>query len=212
MLTRTSLTPNEVSFCPVVKRVEAIRYGCPVTENRTVSASLAVDVALADQIADVAAVTFPLACPPHSPAPAIAEFIATHLSASKFREYIDSADADVLIASGGDGAIIGYSLVLHRDPADPDVAAVVTARPASEVSKIYVLPDHHGSGTSHALMAEAIAVSRARGSAVVWLGVNQENVRAQRFYAKIGFVEVGTKTFDLGGVIEQDFVLGLGLG
>lgn len=182
-----------------------------MTENPSVSVSLATDAALADEIAGVAARTFPLACPPHSPPTAIANFIATQLAPDNFRQYIDSAVADVLIARL-DSQLIGYSLVLHRDPPDPDVAAVVAARPVSEVSKIYVLPEQHGSGTSHALMAESIAVARARASAVLWLGVNEENQRAQRFYEKMGFAKVGTKTFDLGGVIEHDFVLAMTLG
>jgi ribosomal protein S18 acetylase RimI-like enzyme len=41
----------------------------------------------------------------------------------------------------------------------------------------------------------------------VWLGVNQENQRAQRFYAKHGFVVSGTKTFRLGEGVENDYVM-----
>ncbi len=41
----------------------------------------------------------------------------------------------------------------------------------------------------------------------MWLGVNQENVRAQRFYAKHGFTQVGTKTFLVGTQLHHDFVM-----
>jgi RimJ/RimL family protein N-acetyltransferase len=37
--------------------------------------------------------------------------------------------------------------------------------------------------------------------------VNQQNLRAQRFYAKNGFERVGSKRFLVGGVYEDDFVL-----
>jgi len=40
----------------------------------------------------------------------------------------------------------------------------------------------------------------------VWLGVNQQNGRANRFYEKHGFAIVGTKGFELGGRREDDFV------
>jgi RimJ/RimL family protein N-acetyltransferase len=40
----------------------------------------------------------------------------------------------------------------------------------------------------------------------VWLGVNQLNERAQRFYAKSGFSKVGTKRFLVGDRYEDDYV------
>ncbi len=177
-----------------------------MTDKPTVAVSLATDAALADEIAEVAAITFPLACPPHSPPEAIRGFIEHNLSPTQFRNYIADDAAAVLIATDGSG-VIGYCLVLHRDPPDPDVAAVVVGQPVSEVSKMYVLPDHHGAGASHALMDAAIDVATDHHSEVLWLGVNNENVRAQRFYAKKGFARVGTKTFNLAGVIEHDYVL-----
>ena len=55
-------------------------------------------------------------------------------------------------------------------------------------------------------MAASIAAAQARDAAGVWLGVNQENARANRFYEKCGFAIVGTKRFLVGGVYEDDFV------
>jgi ribosomal protein S18 acetylase RimI-like enzyme len=40
----------------------------------------------------------------------------------------------------------------------------------------------------------------------VWLGVNQLNARANRFYEKNGFAIVGEKKFLVGGKAEDDFV------
>ncbi|MEP6855603.1 MAG: GNAT family N-acetyltransferase, partial [Pedococcus sp.] len=82
----------------------------------------------------------------------------------------------------------------------------------SELSKIYVLPDHHGAGTSHLLMTTALDAARARGSRGAWLGVNQLNERAQRFYAKNGFTRVGTKRFLVGERYEDDYVFEQELG
>ncbi len=56
-------------------------------------------------------------------------------------------------------------------------------------------------------MTAALAHAAALGAASVWLGVNQQNVRAQRFYAKHGFGVTGTKTFRLGNHIEADYVM-----
>jgi ribosomal protein S18 acetylase RimI-like enzyme len=83
----------------------------------------------------------------------------------------------------------------------------VTVRPAVEISKMYVLPDNHGGGVSAALMTEALNRAPDLDANAVWLGVNQNNQRAQRFYAKHGFSVNGTKTFRLGTRIENDYVM-----
>ncbi|MCH5645596.1 GNAT family N-acetyltransferase [Gordonia sp. ABSL49_1] len=170
------------------------------------------DRSLADDVSAVAQVTFPLACPPHSTPEDIAGFLATNLRPNDFRGYIDDPDCDVLVARQEPGGpILGYSLVFHTEPQNPQVREVIATRPVSEVSKMYVLPDHHARGraqsASRALMTAAIESARAHGSVQIWLGVNEENFRAQRFYTKMGFRRVGTKTFDLNGSIEHDHVM-----
>ena len=98
-------------------------------------------------------------------------------------------------------------MLVDAQPSDPDVAAAVRRRPTVELSKIYVLPEAHGSGGARALMEAGLDWARTRGALGVWLGVNQQNERAQRFYAKSGFTVVGTKRFLVGGRHEDDFVM-----
>ncbi len=80
-------------------------------------------------------------------------------------------------------------------------------RPAVELSKMYVLPDGHGQGVSTALMDAVLAAAADWGASCVWLGVNQQNQRAQRFYAKHGFTVNGTRRFQLGAGVENDYVM-----
>nr|WP_069160181.1 GNAT family N-acetyltransferase [Nocardia altamirensis] len=162
----------------------------------------------AEELSDVAAATFPLACPPGSTPDDIDIFIADVLSGERFGEYLSDPAKTVLKAVAGDD-IVGYAMLIAGDPADPEVAKAVDLRPVLEISKMYVLPGHHGSGVSTALMLAALERAREGGFAGVWLGVNEENVRAQRFYGKHGFVEVGTKTFTLGNRVENDYVMRL---
>jgi ribosomal protein S18 acetylase RimI-like enzyme len=72
---------------------------------------------------------------------------------------------------------------------------------------MYVLPESHGEGVSAALMTAALQHAKHTDANCVWLGVNQNNVRAQRFYTKHGFAIKGTKTFRLGAGIESDYVM-----
>lgn len=160
----------------------------------------------AAELAEVAAVTFPLACPPSATEADVADFIVTVLSEARFTEYLAAPDRTVLKAVGVDG-IVGYAMLVDGTPDDPDVRAAVTLLPTVEISKLYVLPDRHGDGVSAALLTAALDHARALGAAGVWLGVNQENTRAQRFYAKNGFERVGTKTFLVGEQLHHDFVM-----
>jgi ribosomal protein S18 acetylase RimI-like enzyme len=158
------------------------------------------------ELAQLAATTFPLACPPAVSPDNVAAFIAAHLSADHFAGYLDDPRRVVLLARD-DTRILGYAMLIHGAPDDPEVAAAVPLRPAVELSKMYALPDVHGAGVSTGLMTEALRRAEALGAACVWLGVNQENQRAQRFYAKAGFAVSGTKTFRLGEHIENDYVM-----
>ena len=172
---------------------------------------LIVDLATADavdanELAAVAACTFPLACPPSMPPENIASFIHTNLSASRFAQYLTDPRRAVLTATQ-DGRIAGYAMLIRGIGDDSDVARAVQLRPAAELSKMYLLPDYHGTGASTALMERALATATEWGVRCVWLGVNQGNQRAQRFYLKSGFTVNGTRTFQVGTRRENDYVM-----
>lgn len=156
-------------------------------------------------LAELAALTFPLACPPHTSEAAKAAFIATNLSRENFTAYLADPARAIFVAEE-DGALIGYTMLIAGEPTDADVAAAVTLRPSVELSKCYVHPDAHGAGAASALLAASIAHAAEAGAAGMWLGVNQQNARAQRFYGKQGFARVGTKRFLVGDRFEDDFV------
>lgn len=159
-----------------------------------------------DELAAVAATTFPLACPPGATDTDIAAFIAANLSAQAFDDYLADPDRTVLIARDDD-RILGYAMLIQGVPDDTDVQRAVPLRPATELSKMYTLPDVHGAGIAAALIADSLDRSARRGAACMWLGVNQKNARAQRFYAKSGFTISGAKSFRLGASIENDYVM-----
>jgi ribosomal protein S18 acetylase RimI-like enzyme len=158
------------------------------------------------ELSDVAAQTFPLACPASVSPDNVAAFIDENLSEQKFADYLADPDRLVL-AARDDGRMVGYAMLIRGVPDDDDVQRAVTLRPAIELSKMYVLPDNHGAGVSAALMNAALDGTRKLQAQVLWLGVNQQNRRAQRFYGKHGFTISGTKTFRLGDAIENDYVM-----
>jgi tRNA (guanine37-N1)-methyltransferase len=163
-----------------------------------------------EALARLAALTFPLACPPGSTAQDQQEFIDTVLSPARFADYVEDPQRVVLVAQLGpesDDELVGYTMLVAGDPTDDDVRAALTIAPTIELSKCYVHPDHHGAGTATALMERSLDEGRARAARGMWLGVNQLNARARRFYERHGFGVVGIKHFQVGGRLEDDYVL-----
>lgn len=156
-------------------------------------------------LADVAEATFALACPPGTTTENIERFIADTLSAESFGSYLARDDYRLWLALC-DGHAIGYAMAVHGEPDNHDIARVLHQRPTVELSKIYVRDTHHGTGVATGLMDTAIEEARGSGAASIWLGVNQHNARANRFYEKHGFVLRGTRSFPVGDTLEDDFV------
>ena len=102
-----------------------------------------------------------------------------------------------------DGAPVVY---LHLTRPDLPVAT----RPGDlEIKRIYVLSRLHGTGLGKRLLACAREHAGSTGAQTLLLGVYRENHRALGFYGRMGFETVGERSFDVGGVIYQDWVLGL---
>ncbi|MGO4533298.1 GNAT family N-acetyltransferase [Leifsonia sp. 2MCAF36] len=158
-------------------------------------------------LAAVAAATFPLACPPHTTEDAKAAFIATVLSEQRFVEYLADDSRRLLVAEEGEGFVIGYTMVNLGEPADEDVRGCIGIRPTAELSKCYVLPGHQGAGVAGRLMEESLRVATDAGARGMWLGVNEQNSHAQRFYGRHGFERVGAKHFLVGDRYEDDWVM-----
>jgi hypothetical protein len=82
-----------------------------------VAAAAAADL---PELADVAAQTFPLACPPSVTHENIAAFIAENLTQEHFAGYLTDGDRLVLVARR-DGRMIGYAVLIRGVPDDDDV-------------------------------------------------------------------------------------------
>lgn len=159
----------------------------------------------AHRLSALAIELFPLACPPGTTAENIVLFCSTKLSPAAFERYLEDSRVRIWSAFMGDD-LVGYVLSVSGEPEDPVISGVVTQRPTVEISKIYLRQSAHGSGLAGRLLDVAVEEAKAEGARSVWLGVNQQNERANAFYERNGFHIVGERSFLVGDSLEQDYV------
>jgi len=160
----------------------------------------------ASALADLAALTFPLACPSYHSAENIAVHLANVLSVENFVDYVQSAEFSLFVADTARG-VRGFAMADYREPTDVEVQQQLANKGrAAELSKLYVHPECHGAGLAHDLLECILDDMRQHDVEVAWLTVNQLNARANAFYEKCGFAFVANKTYRVGDVIDDDYL------
>lgn len=100
-----------------------------------------------------------------------------------------------------DGRIIGVALA-GPDPDDP---------PVGHLARIYVDPTMWGAGVGTALHDAAVADLAGRGFATATLWVLEDNVRARRWYERLGWTQASGRkaTFAPAGIFDAQYVYDL---
>lgn len=101
-----------------------------------------------------------------------------------------------------DGSAAGYAKIHPGKVSD----GVEGERPI-ELVRLYVLREWLGRGVGQALMQRCIDEAREMGFQTMWLGVWERNGRAQAFYRKWDFREVGAHIFQLGSDPQRDILM-----
>ena len=100
------------------------------------------------------------------------------------------------------GILAGYAQLRRGSPP----ACVVGPVPL-ELWRFYVDRSWRGTGAAQVLMAAVDETAIGQGAGTLWLGVWERNARAQAFYRKCGFVDVGSQPFMLGQDQQTDRVM-----
>lgn len=133
------------------------------------------------------------------------EDMALHLAQSygAARQGAELADPGILTLIAFDGEqMAGYAQLCRSEP-----PPCVTVAGAMELWRFYVSQAWHGRGTAQALMQAVVDAAQAQGATALWLGVWEHNPRAQAFYRKAGFADVGSKVFVVGTDAQADRVM-----
>jgi GNAT superfamily N-acetyltransferase len=101
-----------------------------------------------------------------------------------------------------DAVLAGFAQ-LHLGKAPASVATVAPV----ELLRFYVDKPWQGQGLAGELMQAVLRRAREHGARELWLGVWERNLRAQAFYRKHGFRQVGTQIFVVGTDPQTDHVM-----
>lgn len=100
------------------------------------------------------------------------------------------------------GEPVGYIKLKINNIEEP----VEAAKPI-ELCRLYSKQEFLGKGVGAKLMEESFLIAKENNCDVMWLGVWEYNPRAQAFYRKYGFREVGKHVFLLGSDAQTDLLM-----
>lgn len=130
----------------------------------------------------------------------LSAFLADWNPPDRVRAQIVSDDHDIGLVRDDAGAILGY---IKMGPLDFDLPEDQPTDDAVELHQLYVAEAAKGTGVAVTLMDWGIAWARER-AAILYLSVFTENGRAQAFYRRYGFYDVGRNAFRVGNHIDED--------
>lgn len=133
----------------------------------------------------------------------LAAFLTSHTT-EDWARVLTEPNVAVRVAEA-DGVLVGYARL------GPPTLPITPVGPAVELRQLYLLKPWHGGGHAQTLMDWVIATARARGAEELFLSVFVDNIRAQRFYTRYGFEDVGRYTFMVGTHEDEDRLMRLAL-
>lgn len=127
-------------------------------------------------------------------------FLADYFNETQLAKEVGNPD-DLYFFAEADGVPVGYIRFMEDYSSFP----LMKQWKALELKRIYVLKEYHGLGIAQRLMDFMMDYANKNEFKVVWLGVWEHNLRAQKFYEKYGFVNSGhTHDFPIGSTPQTD--------
>ena len=131
----------------------------------------------------------------------VTAYLSEAFTLEKFTAEMEETASTFFVAES-EGELIGYTKV-NQTPAQTDIQDPESL----EISRLYVLEEHLGSGIGKKLLDTAIDFAKQNHKKYLWLGVWEHNPRAIRFYEKNGLRKFGSHPFPFGDEIQTDFLM-----
>jgi ribosomal protein S18 acetylase RimI-like enzyme len=156
-----------------------------------------------EAIANLGSTTFSSSFGYSLPASDLQAYLETAYTPSSIAKDLANPLIDIIVACDANDHVIGF-VQLTQGTIEPCIADV--ERPI-ELQRLYVDEKYHGGGVGRALEGEVERISRERGFKTMWLGVWEENFKAQKAYERFGFSKVGSHDFVMGTCVQTDWIL-----
>ena len=132
----------------------------------------------------------------------LAVFLEQAMGVDAYRKVIEDPDHILRVVKNAGGDIVGFiKLGPNGIPLGDGEPPVERTR---ALHQLYLLDEAKGSGMADALTQFGKAWAQFVGAEALYLTVHVDNHRAQRFYARHGFSEIGQYPFAVGNVIDDD--------
>jgi diamine N-acetyltransferase len=138
----------------------------------------------------------------------LADFLANWNSPAQLTAQLDDPAYAIALVRADDGGVAGFAKL---GPVDFDLPPGQPLAEAIELHQLYLAENAKGTGSADALMRWTIAEARQRRHRILYLSVFTENPRAQAFYRRYGFVDVGRNAFRVGNHVDEDRIWRLDL-
>lgn len=155
----------------------------------------------ADLLASLGATTFNESFAAQNTPENMTAYLAATFGPEKQQAELANPRNTFLIAEN-DGVAIGYAHLRSGKPPE-----CVSDPKAIELVRLYVSSTFQGGGVGWRLMDACLTEARQAGRQTIWLGVWQQNTRAQAFYERWDFYIVGEHVFLLGDDRQTDWLM-----
>ncbi|RDW79932.1 hypothetical protein BP6252_04570 [Coleophoma cylindrospora] len=137
------------------------------------------------------------------PASDLAAYLEDAYSLASIARDLANPLVDIIVAVDPQDTVMGF-VQLTQGTTDPCLEGVESP---IELQRLYVSQDFHGSGVGRKLYETVEGMARQRGFKTLWLGVWEENFKAQKVYERFGFSKIGMHDFVMGECVQTDWIL-----
>lgn len=172
----------------------------------------------AKHIAEIGAATFASSFAHSMPAEHMEIYLQTTFTADAIAKEMDDSAGNrfyvAVTAQSQEDLVVGF-IQMKVNTTEPCIPRDINL---CEIHRIYISVQQIGGGVGQKLMEVGLQWSRkhledqspsglASRKSAIWLGVWDENVRAQRFYTRFGFERIGAHDFVIGDTTQTDYVM-----
>ncbi len=130
----------------------------------------------------------------------LASHLASHSSVAFFEQAL--ARGDTLVMLKVEDKLVGYSKLGHVDvPVDTPPKGSV------EIHRVYLDKAYQNRGLGKAMMKHILALPQVATAPAIYIGVWEENLRAQALYHHYGFKPIGHYLYYVGAHADREIIM-----